>query len=716
MLDLAGIPLRAENRGEDDPLIIAGGPCAANPEPWAPFFDALFIGEAEGAVVEIAETLRRAKQDGASRDERLARLGDIDGVYLPSARTPRYDGDRLAGFDLAPGQPERVRRRVVADLNEAPVLKQPILPNARLIHDRLTVEVMRGCTRGCRFCQAGYFYRPVREREGEKVAEMITDGLAATGHDELSLLSLSTGDWTPVGDFLPAVMHDLAQRNVALSLPSLRVESLTEKMVEAISRVRRTGFTIAPEAATERLRRVINKPIGDDEVLKTVNTVFSAGWELVKLYFMIGLPTETGEDAAAIAEVVKRVFRAGRMHTKRARVNATISVFVPKPHTPFERMGMISLDEAHERLAHFPQKLFRGNLAFKRHDPEAALLEAAIARGDRRTADAIEAAYRDGARFDGWSEFFSLDRWQQAFTEAGLDLAACATRSFADDEALPWEGVDIGVSRQFLLAERDRALSGDLTLDCRDGDCHACGVKRLGATTRLAQTFVPSPPSPSAPSTGQVRMRVRYAKRGPARWLGHLELSSIFARAVRRADLPVVYSGGFHPQPRIAFGPPLAVGLAGEEEYAEMILGRLVKPEEIVERLATGLPEGVDVASAEVVQRDDPSLFDMITGWRFEVDTALLPPKVDVADAAEKFMALATAPVEVRKKGKMKIVDARRLVENAGVEGGRLLLDVHHNPQEGGLRPVVLIATVLGLAIEQVPPTAITRMVTRMRK
>ncbi len=715
ILDLAGLRLRAADRQEDDPLVIAGGPCATNPEPWAPFFDAIFIGEGEESVVETAMMLRQANAERWSRARRIEALAGIGGYYVPTRRTPRFAGGRLVGFDLAAGEPAQVRRRVVHDLENAPVHGTTLLPNALSVHNRLAVEVQRGCTRGCRFCHAGYFYRPVRERSAARVEQLIEQGLAASGHGEVSLLSLSSGDWTPIAAFLPRLMRLLAPRHVALSLPSLRAESLTGELAEAIRQVRRTGFAVAPEAATERMRRVINKPISDETVLQTARTVYGAGWDLLKLYFMVGLPTETDADVEAILSLIKQVFGVGREINRRASLNATISVFVPKPHTPFQRFGMLPLETARRRLGLLGRSMFRGKVTIKSHEPRTSQLEGAIARGDRRVADALEEAYRRGARLDGWAENFDYARWQAAFAAAGLDLAALAEQVFADDDCLPWSGVDLGVSAEYLLAERDRALAGETTPDCRDGACGNCGVCGEEIGVRLApreEIVVPPPVSP--PSNARQRLRLWFAKRGPAKWLGHLEMVAVFTRAATRAGLPLAYSEGFHPQPRLSFGPPLSVGVASDDEVVEFLLAETTAPEDAVRRLSAALPAGLEILRAEEAAPEADSLFEEVEAWTYEVDLRSLALPRPAADAVAEFLAAGTAPVEVVKKGKTKTVDARALVRTASVAADRLRLVARHE-SSGGLKPQMLVARMLGVEATAIPPTVLVKRATHRR-
>jgi len=718
MLDLAGLPWWAAERREGMPLIVGGGPCAFHPEPWAPFFDLFFIGEGEQGAVDIARSVREAKQQGLTRMETLAKLARLSGVYVPAFRRPRYDGaGAFAGFELAPGEPEIVERRVVLDLEQAPTPRQPLVPNTAPIHDRLAVEVMRGCRRGCRFCQAGYLYRPVRERSGGRTAELIRRGLAATGHDEVSLLSLSTGDWSPVLSTLPALMNELSPRRVALSLPSLRAESLTETVAAAIRQVRRTGFTIAPEAATERLRRVINKPIDDEMVLASARRVFTAGWELLKLYFMIGLPTETAADVEAIPELVRRVAECGRQVTRRARVNVTVSVFVPKPHTPFERFGMASPAALREKIDFLRGVRLRG-VELKIHDWRQSLAESAVARGDRRVAAALAEAYRNGARFDGWREHFDFERWQRAFVESGLALDAEAVREFTAEQPLPWDFIHSGVRREFREAERRRALAGEITSECRFGECRACGVCDGELVGRLAgeeNGAAVAPPASNAfrPSETKIRYWFNYEKTGPAKWLAHLELVRIMALAARRAEMPLIYSEGFHPLPRLNFGPPLALGCSGEDEWMELLLSEISEPERLAESLNRTLPEGLRVLRVRCVEPNAPSLFTAVTGWQWDVQVSCLGDPETLASRIAAFLAAERHPVAVVKKNKERVVDARALVEEAEVREGRLRLEVKHL-ESGGLRPVRLIAEMLDLREDAVPPHAVVRRRTRL--
>ena len=487
-LDLAGIPLRSADRGDSHPLVVGGGPCAHNPEPVASFFDAILVGDGEDAIVEIVETHRAAKTVGSTRAEQLSALAGLRGVYVPSLYAPAENG-RMTPVGRAP---ERVTRRVVADLGRYASPACAPVPYVDVVHDRATVEVLRGCARGCRFCQAGMIYRPVRERRADDIVRDAVRALRCTGYEEVSLTSLSTADHSQLEEVLRRLSRRLEGTDISVSVPSLRVDSFTLTLARLLGGGRGSGLTFAPEAGSQRLRDVINKNVTEDELLGTVASAFGAGWRRVKLYFMIGLPTETDEDVMAIAELVSRVLSTAREVTPAAergavRVAVSVSTFVPKAHTPFQWEGQISREEVSRRQRLLRDAMPRKGVELSWHDADVSFLEAVLARGDRRTADAIEAAWRAGAVFDAWTERFSLSRWLGAFAETGIDAEAQASDPFPDDRPLPWSHIESGLAEHFLLAERDRALAGGTTADCTFGECTGCGVcPTLGVDNVLA--------------------------------------------------------------------------------------------------------------------------------------------------------------------------------------------------------------------------------------
>jgi radical SAM family uncharacterized protein len=484
VLDLAGIPLRAEARGADAPLVIGGGPCVYNPEPFAVFFDAILIGEGDEAVADIVAAHRAAKESGLDRAETLRVLATVPGVYVPSLYGVVRDkeGAFLGVESLAPEALPRVTKRVIADLDAVRPPVETIVPFMDVVHDRFGVEVLRGCTRGCRFCQAGMVYRPVRERTADAIVRDVVAGLACTGYDEVSLTSLSTTDHSQLEEVLRRLTRRLEGSGVSVSLPSLRVDAFGVEMARLVSAGgKKSGLTFAPEAGTQRLRDVINKNVTEEDLLGSVRRAFESGWRRVKLYFMIGLPTETDDDIRGIGDLVGKVFVAAREATPPAqrgglRVAVSVSTFVPKADTPFQWEPQIALGEVRRRQAVLREAVPRKGVELHWHDSEVSFLEGVMARGGRELGDAIEAAWRAGAVFDAWSERFNLARWLDAFAETGVDARRIANRERPVDEPLPWDHISSGVSKRFLMREREKAFDGATTPDCSFEECAACDV------------------------------------------------------------------------------------------------------------------------------------------------------------------------------------------------------------------------------------------------
>ncbi|MBQ9832698.1 MAG: TIGR03960 family B12-binding radical SAM protein [Clostridia bacterium] len=480
MLELSSIPFLSKDRAEDMPIVVCGGPCTCNSEPIADIFDAIMIGDGEELVVDVAKCVMQAKEKGCSRHETLIALSKIEGVYIPSFYEPQYEnGSFKAIKKIEPSAPDRPTRRIVKDLDKAAYIGKPIVPFLPITHDRIALEIFRGCTRGCRFCQAGFIYRPVREREIDTVMDNARSLINCTGYDEISLFSLSSGDYSKIHELVPQLIDEFSEKHVSLALPSLRIDSFLKDDLEKIQSVRKTGLTFAPEAGTQRLRDVINKGVTEEDLLRSVSDAFESGWNSVKLYFMIGLPTETDEDILGIADLARKVSRTfysmpKEKRGKGLRLVVSASSFVPKPFTPFQWEGQDTLEELRRKqlLLKDALKGIRG-VEFSYHESVISELEAVFARGDRRLAAALIEAYKNGARFDSWDEHFKKEAWEVAFEKCGIDGAYYANRRREESEVLPWSHIDMIVTEEYLKKELEKALEAKPTKDCRKG-CNGC--------------------------------------------------------------------------------------------------------------------------------------------------------------------------------------------------------------------------------------------------
>ncbi len=670
MLGMSGIPLRAAQRGPRHPLVVAGGPGASNPEPLAPALDAVFLGDGEQGAVELARTIGEGRRLGLARNEILKRLMGIPGVYIPSLYEMSWSSNgRLQGVTPLRGAPAVVHRRLIADLNQLSLPERPIVPN-RTVHDRLAVEIQRGCTRGCRFCQAGMINRPVRQRNASRILSAVDSGLAGSGFGQVSLLSLSAGDHPNIQRILQEFFARHANERIAASLPSLRADTLTPGLAQIVKTVRKSGFTIAPEAGSERLRKVINKNISDEDILSAAGGAFAAGWRLIKLYFMVGLPTETERDRDAIVEIVSRIRSLG----SGGRINVGISTFVPKAHTPFQWERMISASEARRihdtlkrRLSALP------GVKVGRAPTEMSQAEGILARGDRRLFGALENLAQAGQRLAGWSEHFDEQKFARAFAPLASGGAPGEFLSERQpDERLPWDHLDMGPDKEFLLAERERALSmnqtPEPTPDCATDGCYDCGACRAEGLAPVLDTPMPpvvhqpTPRAMSAPAGHQdLRIRLVLSKEGSATCLSHIDFMEQLTKAVRRAGWPLSYSRGFHPKPRMSFGPACQVGVISLSEVVDVALADPLTdgPNVLIERLSATLPDGMRLLNGTQLAPGTPSVMRRAKAVRYIFHSPGTNCRDAVLDAIQAILERSSWNHSRIVKGNRKTVDLR---------------------------------------------------------
>ncbi len=721
MLDLCGIPLRGEQRTLDHPLIIGGGPTATHPEPVAPFFDAFLIGDAEAVLPDILREIAKLRDAKASRQDRLIALSKMPGVYVPALYETTIDersGLLVVDRPTVPGVPAVVTRTYIDDLNAYPFPSDSPEPVAEAIFDRVSIEIARGCTEGCRFCQAGMIYRPVRERDPDQIVDSIVAAVEKGGYDEASLTSLSTADYSCVSPLIKRVMSKLRPRKVSLSVSSLRAYGLDEDLLDEMSSVRATGLTFAPEAGTQRMRDVVNKNIDEEDILTTCHRVFKRGWKRVKLYFMIGLPTEQEEDVVGIAELGRQALQVGRSYERNVDVTVSVSSHVPKPHTPFQWCAMDSIDDIMAKQEILFRLARKYGFKFRKHDMRVSHLEGIVTRGDRRAADLIELAWRKGARFDGWDEHLNWECWQEALNEWEEKWGVNRYDFLATlpvDGRLPWDHIDVGLEDGFLRREYQRSVAGRLSPPCgkpvgakvhhtnlQDADederklvCYNCGVAcdmtlmrqerkdYLGALGALKPTERSTDSTERDQAYERYRKgltprefdpgenapyRLHYTKLGQVALQGHLDVVRMLPRIFRRAGLSLVYSVGFHPKPQLAYGPALALGVQSISEYADIRLTEPVPDDELLARLQLVSPEGLRFIAARRLQEGEKKLSKVLDvqdylltlpeQW-FEGKEDSGTPTEILQAICDEFLAEDEILIKRLHKRKLKKVDAR---------------------------------------------------------
>jgi radical SAM family uncharacterized protein/radical SAM-linked protein len=677
MLELGGIPIRSEQREENDPLIIAGGPVATHPEPISDFIDAVLIGDGEERTVELALRWTELKKRGVPRAERLRAIAKLEGVYVPSLYEVAIDADTGFAVVQKPKSaelPSVIRRNFIPDLNRFPFPDDGPVGGPEAIFDRMSIEIARGCTEGCRFCQAGMIYRPVRERDPEQIVETVLSAIKKSGYDEVSLTSLSTADYSCIAPLIEKVSTRLANERVSLGVSSLRAYGLSENVLDDIQKVRASGVTFAPEAGSQRMRDVVNKNVTEEQLMTTAERIFSRGWNAMKLYFMIGLPTEEEEDVREIVRVGARAWEVGRRIKKEKKaggapnVTVSVSTHVPKPHTPFQWCAMDPPNEVEKKQAWLREEVKSTRVSLRMHDSEGSWLEGVFARGDRRLGRVLERAWKAGARFDSWDEHLVLDRWREAMAAEGLD-PAIFLGTIPVTARLPWDHIDVGLEEGFLAREYKKALKSRLSPPCgkvagqfvqatnledaakdqRKLVCYDCGVacdlgamreerlvylRKLGAEKPRVKPKVESlPGAPEAPAASMPReappasfvqgeprrYRFAYTKCGPSALLSHLDLIRALPRAFRRVDVPLFYTSGFHPKPDMTFGPALTLGTASLAEVVDVKITADVDASALLAALSAGAPRGLDFVSAIRLGPGDPAVTKMVDAARYVI-------------------------------------------------------------------------------------------------
>ena len=732
MLDLAGIPIYARDRGEDVPFIVGGGPCVYNVEPVADFFDFFVIGEGEEVVVEICDAFIAWVAEGRpeGRHGFLTRLLAVDGIYVPSFYEPIYDaeGNFREMQPLHPAARPVIYKRVVRDMNAVMSVEHPIVPYMDIVHNRAMMELFRGCSRGCRFCQAGIAYRPARERTEEHLREMAHGLVESTGYDEMSLTSLSSADYSCLGRLVDDLMADYAGEKLSFSLPSLRIDGFSIDLAHKMQEVRKSGLTFAPEAGTQRLRDVINKGVTEENLLEACGAAFRHGWKQVKLYFMMGLPTETDEDIIGIARLAKKVvdLYTNIRGRRSCRVTVSVSCFVPKPYTPFQWFGQLPIEEFQRRQQLLKEHITDRSITFHYHDARLSVIEGVFARGDRRLVPALYEAWKNGAKFDGWSDLFDDSRYFAAFETLGIDWEYFSRRTRTIGEPLPWAHTSPGVLERFLKTEWQKALAASLTVDCRRTHCTGCGIcPTLGVdimdyeaqekmrAAEKATTEIKAAPRVKADKKNPPEKRTLIVYRGlitkgeELRYVSHLDYANLFVRACKRAGLPMAYSEGFNPHMKVAFASALSLGAASDAEYVDFEMTEALPPNEVMRRLRDHLPRGAELVRLKILEGKHRALMADADEARYRITVSYQGGTEAVRDSVRRYNDAESAVWNRVTPKKSRVIETKDYLKTPvsfEQENGRLMfrMNIVVTPA-GSVKPIEILQTMVrdfGLPID----------------
>ncbi|MDR2191892.1 MAG: TIGR03960 family B12-binding radical SAM protein [Endomicrobium sp.] len=680
MLDLSQIPIFAKDRGDGCPLIVGGGPALTNPEPFCDFFDLFVLGDGEQALPEIIETCKRLK--GEPRKKRLKELSKINGVYVPSLYAVEYNEDNTVK-SVSPIEPD-VKPTIdksCLQLKDVYFPKKKIVPFVETVHNRLNIEVARGCPGQCRFCQASKYYRPWRQRTLEQLLEFLKDGIDATGYEEVAFSSLSCSDYKHLDKLLIAANELYGDTKLNISLPSLRCSEHSLKVARYINRSKKPTLTFAPEAGTDALRNVIGKYLSEKQIIDTLLSANAMGWKVIKLYFMIGLPTETDEDIAGITELVKKVRKAA----KGLNFNATVSPFVPKAQTAFQWFSMAKSEEIARKIDLLNKLL---PAVVKAHNHKASVLEAFIAKGDRRLSQAIYKAWQKGARFDQWADKFNENIWNEAIVESGLSLDFYAYRTIKEDEVLPWEHLNFGVSKETLYKDYLKGLS-----ERENGKSNAESGDVKCQNSNEAQSVLPIADFPPLISKSDIfpvsRFLLRFSRLGLVKFISHLEQIEVFRRAARRSGLPIAFTAGFSPQVKCSFGPPVSVGNESLCEYMELYFTQNIDAQTIMDKISAVLPSNFKILSAKRRPLKFPAIDILVNAVEYEIENADINEK-----EIEEFLSQETIFVEKIKKNKSVIIDVKPLIKTMSVKNAKMKLILRFGEGKN-VKPELLLENLL---------------------